>query len=595
MAVLSDVDLRKAIKEDEGIIIVNRREKSITAVGYDLTIGFICDADSGDIPETCETDENRYVLLQGHRYLIISKEYLSFSGEYMATIHSRASYAMKGLIMSSTTVDPNYAGCIHTTLINGTTKAVNIKKDNQFATLVIHTLRTPTDSYLQKNDRGMPMDAQETYNSKYSTFPSEVSKNAMIYEANLRQKIKYEYEAAKKRMHEKAQKRQNSAESAKKRMQEEAQKQQDAIESARRAEETQDKPLQTESKKSFNGGEEEKKKNITFLIGNGFDINVGLDTRYTDFYGYYIKNNKDDMLAKEIRSDYDNWADLEFALGQYTQKVNKEDEDGFWYSEGALERQLGAYLSEQMSKVKFDETKDKEIAYKIQESLEKFYKSFSETNKIKLKDTLESTSNNIVYSFISFNYTDILDKCLEAVKGIHFPYIGAHRDCNNVEYNHMLGEVLHIHGEVGDEMVLGVNDESQIANTEFRKDELSRQALIKKETNKRYGNIKFEKACHMIDNSIIICIFGMSIGKTDKIWWQYIAEWLRGNQDRKLVIYDKENDERRLFSKYNEFWGKDETLKKFRNNAAVEDGAWEQIKDQIYIAINADMFQFRLV
>lgn len=144
-------------------------------------------------------------------------------------------------------------------------------------------------------------------------------------------------------------------------------------------------------------------------------------------------------------------------------------------------------------------------------------------------------------------------------------------------------------------MVLGVNDESQIANTEFRKDELSRQALIKKETNKRYGNIKFEKACHMIDNSIIICIFGMSIGKTDKIWWQYIAEWLRGNQDRKLVIYDKENDERRLFSKYNEFWGKDETLKKFRNNAAVEDGAWEQIKDQIYIAINADMFQFRLV
>ena len=62
MAVLSDVDLRKAIKEDEGIIIVNRREKSITAVGYDLTIGFICDADSGDIPETCETDENRYVL-----------------------------------------------------------------------------------------------------------------------------------------------------------------------------------------------------------------------------------------------------------------------------------------------------------------------------------------------------------------------------------------------------------------------------------------------------------------------------------------------------------------------------------------------------
>lgn len=577
MAVLSNVDISKAIEEDEGIIITNRREKSITTVGYDLTIGFICDADSGETPETCKTDENRYVLLPKHRYLIISREYLSFSGEYMATIHSRASYAMKGLIMSSTTVNPNYAGCIHISLINGTFGEVNIKKDNQFATMVIHTLCTPTGSYLQKNDQGMPMDAQETYNSNYSTFPPEVSNKALLYEAKVRQKIKYEYEAAKKRMYEKAQKHQNAAESVK------------------RAEKAQDKPLQTEGKDSFNGGEEEKKKNITFLIGNGFDINVGLDTRYTDFYDYYIKYNKDDMLAKEIGSDYNSWADLELALGKHTKNVKKEDEEGFWYSEGILEQQLGAYLSEQMSKVKFDETKNKEIAYKIQESLENFYGGFPGTYREKLKDTLTDTSSNIVYSFISFNYTDILDKCLEAVERILFPFIGGHRGRNNVEYNHTLGEVLHIHGEVEDEMVLGVNDESQIANTEFRKNELCRQALIKKETNERYGNIKFKKACDMIDDSIIICIFGMSIGETDKTWWQYIAEWLRGNQDRKLVIYVKESDERRAFSKHHTFFGENRILEKFRSNAAIEDGVWEQIKSQVYIKINADMFQFRLV
>ena len=27
-------------------------------------------------------------------------------------------------------------------------------------------------------------------------------------------------------------------------------------------------------------------RRITFFIGNGFDINVGLDTRYSDFYKY---------------------------------------------------------------------------------------------------------------------------------------------------------------------------------------------------------------------------------------------------------------------------------------------------------------------
>jgi hypothetical protein len=30
--------------------------------------------------------------------------------------------------------------------------------------------------------------------------------------------------------------------------------------------------------------------NILFLIGNGFDLNLGMKTRYVDFYNYYISN-----------------------------------------------------------------------------------------------------------------------------------------------------------------------------------------------------------------------------------------------------------------------------------------------------------------
>lgn len=28
---------------------------------------------------------------------------------------------------------------------------------------------------------------------------------------------------------------------------------------------------------------------ITFLIGNGFDVNLGLNTRYSDFYPVFLK------------------------------------------------------------------------------------------------------------------------------------------------------------------------------------------------------------------------------------------------------------------------------------------------------------------
>ena len=41
--------------------------------------------------------------------------------------------------------------------------------------------------------------------------------------------------------------------------------------------------------------------NITFLIGNGFDIKLGLKTRYTDFYPTYIDSNnhsKEESIKK---------------------------------------------------------------------------------------------------------------------------------------------------------------------------------------------------------------------------------------------------------------------------------------------------------
>ncbi len=40
--------------------------------------------------------------------------------------------------------------------------------------------------------------------------------------------------------------------------------------------------------------------NITFLIGNGFDLNLGLKTRYTDFYKYYMEHNPNNLISKSI-------------------------------------------------------------------------------------------------------------------------------------------------------------------------------------------------------------------------------------------------------------------------------------------------------
>lgn len=563
MPVLSDVDLRKVMEEDEGIIILNMREKSITGAGYDLTIGFIRDSDTGRIPETCPNDNNRYTLLPGHRYLVISKEFLYLSSRYMATLHSRGSYALKGLLVTSTTIDPNYAGCIAGSLFNCSSKEVYIKKNNQFATMVIHELCTSTETFIQKNEHGRPMDTQETFHGKFPNIHPRACEAGDAFYGRIRKEIEYEYEAARERMFTKAQK--NKAPSIKTSLDEYI---------------GGDIPLQGDSQEAEQA--DRQRKRITFLIGNGFDLNIGLDTRYRDFYDFYIKKHEhdDDMLAKEIKENIENWSDLELELGKFTRKVLPGYEEDFWDSEETLENDLAFYLEEQMKRVSLKgERKRRDIAYKMQNSLTKFHETLSEILRNQIVRIFFDTNAPIEYSFISFNYTDALDQYLRTATErflIHlFPGEGE--------------EVLHIHGTLTDDMVLGVDNEEQIANREFSSNAANKQRLIKEEINRICGNTRIEKACDIIAGSSIICIYGMSIGKTDKMWWQCIAKWLQGDDSRKLIIFARDS-ERSGNRKYSNIC-KDKMKKKFRDNIKMI-YEWEQIKDQIYVEVNANIFDF---
>ena len=51
---------------------------------------------------------------------------------------------------------------------------------------------------------------------------------------------------------------------------------------------------------------------IAFLIGNGFDLNIGLATRYDQFCKHYLKEHSEDFLAKSMKTDMKLWSDLEW-------------------------------------------------------------------------------------------------------------------------------------------------------------------------------------------------------------------------------------------------------------------------------------------
>lgn len=561
MAVLSDKDLKRILAEDDGIIILRRREKSITGPGYDLTIGFIRDAATGEIPNVFTDEENfiRYTLLAGHRYLVISKEFLYLSSQYMATIHSRGSYALKGIIVTSTTVDPNYAGCITASLFNCSQENIHIKKDNQFATMVFHRLCTPTNFFLPINERGNPMDTQETFHGKFSNIHPDACDAGDTYYGQVRKAVEPEYLEAIKRMYQRA----NKA-----------------------AENNEEKRIGEEnfSRESEEGSGHNIK--ITFLVGNGFDLKAGLKTSYRDFYSYYIEQYPEDWLAQKISENMDAWSDLELELGRITDQISPQMEGEFWDSEKNLENALTKYLNAEMERIRFGDAdiRDK-TETQVYRSLTGFHMFSQEETMKNVKNIMDDAGKQKEYSFISFNYTDTLEQCLNTY-GQRFALsllnISSYRD----------QKVLHVHGSLRDhDMVLGVNDEEQILNKNFR-DNNSRLCLIKSCINDSYKNTRTKDAQAIIDSSDIICIFGMSLGKTDQMWWYSIATWLRKNDSHELIIFSKEEGEylnRKLLMIQEQ-----KIRDKFFENGKIPENLRNQIEGQIHVIINSELFAITL-
>lgn len=335
-------------------------------------------------------------------------------------------------------------------------------------------------------------------------------------------------------------------------------------------------------------------RRITFLIGNGFDINAGLATRYSDFYEYYYSQYPNDMLAKAVRDDYDFWSDLEVGLGKYVKDLAESNEELFFDSKDVMENALADYLESQMKRVQIGEEDEKDIAQEMQKNLRYFYNDFPKMYSEDIKRVIASVSEQLIYSFISFNYTDTLDRCVMLTKERLTENIGQHQSGSRM-YGDLLGEVLHIHGTTSEELILAVNDESQIENERFCSNDLYRQCMIKAEANERLGQNKVADAKNLIDGSLIICIFGMSIGATDKMWWEYICKWLLGEDKRRLIIFAKSEESESRITNRMLFMNQDKILNKLKMNSGVSEDEWQVIKKKVYVIFDSPIFNVNVI
>jgi len=354
-------------------------------------------------------------------------------------------------------------------------------------------------------------------------------------------------------------------------------------------------------------------KHVTFIIGNGFDLNIGLKTRYIDFYKVYTNENKNDSnvlqkFKKEIlRSEahgWKNWMDFEIGMGKQSKHFDSETPvEDFMECFDNFAVCFNKYLVDECEKIDWDSV-DTDSYKNFISSMRKFYLHIKTVPSNTIQNLLQHSWNQAAkLNVIQFNYTDVFDMLIKKsglLRELHGEIQG------NSELNR-LGANLHVHGSIGGGYPsIGVNDESQIENEIIKNDTRIHKifvkpqfldALQKRDANR---NIPRADALNAIKESAIICAFGVSMGDSDAYWWEKIGVWLKESTGV-LVIFDvcgnTDDGVSPLAFLNSEMSAEDrrkEIVDRFIRLSNIEKNWIDACPNRIIVELDTDMFSFKL-
>lgn len=266
---------------------------------------------------------------------------------------------------------------------------------------------------------------------------------------------------------------------------------------------------------------------ITFLIGNGFDINCGIKTSYNDFYPIYLKQESNSEIIQNFKNDLDEnidkWADFEMSMAKYAAHFNSEKE--LITCTRDFRKKLCAYLTEQ-EKLFFNkittEEQVKDINNETNRTLNTFYNGLS-------KNITRSFQNpQCEYSFITFNYTHIIDQILLKFKQSRMNYLSN----DNIQ-------LFHVHGSLDDNPILGIDNLDQISVT-YKITDQGKRTIVKPYYNEQYDKTRIINCQNTIHQSDCLCVYGLSLGDSDLFWKNEIKNWILSNSLHQIFFYIKE-------------------------------------------------------
>lgn len=241
--------------------------------------------------------------------------------------------------------------------------------------------------------------------------------------------------------------------------------------------------------------------NVLYVIGNGFDIAHGYDTRYSEFYKYLKKNSDKYKKLLDICEEKDiDWSDFEIGFGEYIKKhavdfpiddFKQKIEDAYT----ALTDFLEDVIADIDNKVVVANSKY-EVRYPF---------SYCEEEDEKILEETYASETNKFISVVCLNYTPLCE--------IYF------------EYN-KVSNFIYLHGKLSSNPIFGVDNSLQLKTEKMSNEKLdkiskyfTKKSLVKKILKK--SNADFRKK---LDNANFIVIYGTSMGKSDETLWELLGK-----------------------------------------------------------------------
>lgn len=321
--------------------------------------------------------------------------------------------------------------------------------------------------------------------------------------------------------------------------------------------------------------------NILYILGNGFDKAQGMATSYPEFYKYLMDNTNNgsellQQLKKDIKEDKELWSDMEEAFGVFTQKIkNIEIFDDFYFEQSEL---LQEYLKSEEGKFLISQ----QLKDKFKSDFISVSGSLSPLDKIRFSNYRNIFGGDNEIYVITLNYTNTLEKLLDNK-------ISERRFDNR----NILHGVIHLHGTLDNSIIIGVDNEEQIANKELCKDEDVKDLLIKNQSNIAMKQTRQITCESWIENANLIILYGVSLGNTDIRWWNLIGNQLKKRNT--LAIIQHLYTPGAITPTTRQKIGKLERTQianiKERMGINKEDDSNDNIKNRLFFTVNSNIFK----